>query len=46
MAALLGGTWLARLDYGRKISSDVLDLIPTDEQAPELTLVRSLASQA
>jgi predicted exporter len=46
LAALLGGTWLARLDYGRKISSDVLDLIPTDEQAPELTLVRSLASQA
>jgi hypothetical protein len=40
LAALLGGTWLARLDYGRKISSDVLDLIPTDEQAPELTLVR------
>jgi predicted exporter len=45
-AALAGGTWLARLDYGRKISSDVLDLIPVDEQAPELTLVRSLASQA
>jgi predicted exporter len=45
-AALLGGTWLARLDYARKISSDVLDLIPVDEQAPELTLVRSLASQA
>ena len=45
-AALLGGAWLLRLDYARKISSDVLDLIPVDEQAPELTLVRSLASQA
>ncbi len=45
-AALLGGVWLARLDYARKISTDVLDLIPVDEQAPELTLVRSLASQA
>ncbi len=45
-AALLGGAWLLQLDYGRKISSDVLDLIPVDERAPELTLVRSLASQA
>jgi predicted exporter len=45
-AALLGGAWLARLDYTVKISTDVLDLIPADEQAPELTLVRSLASQA
>ncbi|MDI1250683.1 MAG: MMPL family transporter [Lacunisphaera sp.] len=45
-AALLGGAWLLRLDYGRKISTDVLDLIPADERAPELTLVRSLASQA
>ncbi len=46
IAALLGGTWLARLDYARKISTDVLDLIPIDEQAPELTLIRSLASEA
>jgi len=46
VAVLLGGGWLARLDYARKISSDVLDLIPVDERAPELTLVRSLASQA
>jgi predicted exporter len=46
ITALLGGTWLVRLDYGRKISSDVLDLIPVDGQAPELILIRSLASQA
>jgi predicted exporter len=46
IAALLGGAWLLRLDYAHKISSDVLDLIPVDEQAPELTLVRSLASEA
>lgn len=45
-AALLGGAWLLRLDYARKISTDVLDLIPVDERAPELTLVRSLASEA
>src|ERR1700709_2345449 len=44
-AALLGGAWLLSLDYAKKISSDVLDLIPVDEQAPELTLVRSLASE-
>ena len=43
---LLGGGWLWRLDYARKISTDVLDLLPVDERAPELTLVRSLASQA
>jgi predicted exporter len=46
VAALLGGAWLSRLDYARKISTDVLDLIPADERTPELTLVRSLASQA
>jgi predicted exporter len=45
IAALLGGIWLARLDFARKFSSDVLDLIPADERAPELTLVRQLASQ-
>lgn len=45
-AALLGGAWLLRLDYGQKISTDVLDLIPADERAPELALVRSLASEA
>jgi len=45
-AALLGGAWLWQLDYGRKITGDVLDLIPAGTQAPELTLVRSLAGQA
>jgi predicted exporter len=45
-AVLLGGGWLLRLDYGRTISTDVLDLIPGAEQAPELALVRSLASEA
>jgi predicted exporter len=44
--AALGGAWLLQIDYSQKISSDVLDLIPADERAPELTLVRSLASQA
>ena len=45
-AALAGGAWLASLDFGKKISSDVLDLIPVDERSPELSLVRELASQA
>lgn len=44
--ALLGGAWLAQLDYSRKISTDALDLIPSQNLAPELALVRSLASQA
>ncbi len=28
------GLWLARLDYGRKISTNVLDLIPAGESSP------------
>ena len=37
-----GLAWLARLDYGRKISTDVLDLIPADERVPELATARLL----
>jgi hypothetical protein len=40
---LLGLAWLAHLDFSRKISTDVLDLIPRDERSPELALVRGLA---
>ncbi|HET7537166.1 MAG TPA: MMPL family transporter, partial [Candidatus Didemnitutus sp.] len=46
ICAALGAAWLARLDYGRKISTDVLDLIPGNEAEPELALVRQLAGQA
>lgn len=46
LAAGLGALWLLRLDFARKISVDVLDLVPADERSPELTLVRSLASQS
>jgi predicted exporter len=35
--------WLARLDFARKISTDVLDLIPPAAQSPELGLIRSIA---
>jgi predicted exporter len=35
--------WLLRLDYARKISTDVLDLIPPEQGSPELGLVRDLA---
>jgi predicted exporter len=45
-AALLGGLWLSRLDYARKISTDVLDLVPSRNVAPELALVRQLAGEA
>jgi predicted exporter len=44
--ATLGVAWLAQLDYAKKISTDVLDLIPDSERAPEIALVRELASQA
>jgi predicted exporter len=42
---LLGLGWLAQLDYARKISTNVLDLIPRDERSPELAIVRSLAGE-
>ena len=35
--------WLLRLDYGKKISTDILDLIPPQEAAPEIKILRSLA---
>ncbi len=35
---------LARIDYRQRISTDVLDLIPTAEQSPEAGVLRSLAS--
>lgn len=44
--AALGVAWLSRVDFGRKISTDVLDLIPVDERNVELALVRGLASEA
>ncbi|HVU17923.1 MAG TPA: MMPL family transporter [Candidatus Didemnitutus sp.] len=45
-AVLSGVAWLSSLDFSRKISTDVLDLIPAGEGAPELTLVRQLAGEA
>ncbi|MFT3830653.1 MAG: hypothetical protein QM691_13200 [Opitutaceae bacterium] len=43
LAGALGLLWLARLDYAAKVSTDVLDLIPSAERSPELALARSLA---
>lgn len=40
--AVLGLAWLARLDYGEKISTNIIDLIPSDERSPEVSLVRSI----
>ncbi|MDB6094446.1 MAG: hypothetical protein JWM32_2008 [Verrucomicrobia bacterium] len=36
--------WLGRLDFRQKISTNVLDLIPAGEQAPELALIRGFAN--
>ena len=42
--AAICAIWLLRLDYGRKISTNVLDLIPAAEQSPEVNLVRGFAN--
>ncbi len=42
---VLGGLRMATLDYGEKISTNVLDLIPADEREPELHLLRTLANE-
>jgi predicted exporter len=44
-AAAAGLACLWRLDLKRRVSTDVLDLVPTGERSPELSLVRSLAGQ-
>ena len=46
VATLLGAGWIARLDFREKISTDVLDLVPTGERSPDLALVRELADRA
>ncbi len=38
--------WLLRLDHARKISTNVLDLIPVGEQTPELGIVRGFTAGA
>jgi predicted exporter len=43
--AAAGVAWLGQLDLHRKISTDLLDLVPTDERSPELSLVKNLAGQ-
>jgi predicted exporter len=43
--ALAGLCCLWRLDLGRRISTDILDLVPRDERSPELAIVRGLAAQ-
>ncbi len=42
-AAACGG-WLLTLDHAEKISTNVVDLIPAAEQAPELGLLRGFAT--
>ena len=43
--ALAGSAWMLSLNLGQKVSTDVLDLVPTDERSPELSMVRSLAGE-
>jgi len=43
--AVAGLACLGRLDLDRRISTDILDLVPRDERSPELSLVRSLAGE-
>ncbi|WP_334319390.1 hypothetical protein, partial [Termitidicoccus mucosus] len=43
--AVVGGAWLWSLDFSRKISHDLLDLVPSGERAAELAVVRSLANE-
>jgi predicted exporter len=43
--AAAGIAWLASLNLERRISTDVLDLVPVDERSPELSMVRTLAGQ-
>jgi len=45
LCLLVGAVWLLRMDFAGKISTDVLDLIPPAERAPELAMVRSLAGE-
>ena len=45
LLAAAGIDWLASLNLQKKVSTDVLDLIPTDERSPELSMVRTLAGQ-
>ncbi len=40
----LCATWLLRLDYAQKLSTNVLDLIPQAERTPEVGIVRDLAN--
>jgi len=45
LLALAGCGWLFSFDYERKVSTDVLDLVPVDERQPELALVRQMADE-
>jgi len=45
LIGLFGLVWLLRFDYDRKVSTDVLDLVPVDERVPELAIVRQMADE-
>ena len=43
--AVMGLSWLSSINFSEKISTNVADLIPTDERSPEISLLRSLADE-
>jgi predicted exporter len=46
LAAVAAVAWLARLDYGRAITTNVVDLLPADEREPEVQWLRRLVDDA
>ena len=44
--ALAGLLWLLRFDFAGRISTDVLDLVPTGERDAEIAVVREMAGKA
>lgn len=42
---LLGAGWLLHLDFSKKVSIDVLDLLPAGDRRPEMAVIRSLAAE-
>jgi predicted exporter len=45
LAGALAVAWLATRDWSAQLSTDVLDLVPTDERDPDLALARRFAQE-
>lgn len=40
-----GLAWVLRLDMGKKVSTDIMDLLPAQDRRPEMGIIRSLAAE-